>query len=65
MTVKIEDRERIASSVADAAEISGLGKGSLYVLINQGKLRTGKFGKRRLIYMDSLRELIESLEVKP
>lgn len=48
----------LAYSIADACRVSGIGKTYLYQLINQGKLKTTKLGKRTLIPAESLRRLI-------
>ncbi|WJS98372.1 helix-turn-helix domain-containing protein [Novosphingobium humi] len=48
----------LAYSVADACRVSSIGKTRLYQLINQGKLKTTKLGKRTLIPAESLRRLI-------
>ncbi|WP_081432260.1 excisionase family DNA-binding protein [Erythrobacter litoralis] len=40
---------RIAFSVAETAEATGLGRTTIYSLIRDGKLRSVKAGNRRLI----------------
>lgn len=51
--------EPLAYSVAEACRVSSIGKTRLYALINEGKLRATKVGKRTLISAASLRALIE------
>lgn len=48
----------LAYSIADACRVSSIGKTRLYQLINEGKLKTTKLGKRTLIPAESLRRLI-------
>lgn len=45
-------------SVDDAQVISGLGRTTLYRLIEAGQLETTKLGRRRLVRVDSLKKLI-------
>lgn len=49
--------EAILVSVAEATQMIGLGKTTIYELIGEGKLQTRKIGNRRLILVSSLREL--------
>ena len=51
--------EPVALRINDAAAACGLGRTSIYELINEGKLRTVKVAGRRLVPMAALRELIE------
>ncbi|GGE74698.1 helix-turn-helix domain-containing protein [Sphingomonas prati] len=48
----------VTISIADAVEISGLSQATLYRLIDRGKLATVKIGRRRLVRLDSLEQLI-------
>jgi len=50
----------LAYSVKEAIRISSIGKTRLYVLINEGRLKTTKVGKRTLVNAQSLRELVGS-----
>lgn len=54
-----EKLEPLAYSIADACRVSSIGKTRLYELINEGRLKTRKVGKRTLIPAASLRALIE------
>ncbi len=51
--------ETLAYSIADACQVSALGRTRLYQLINEGRLEVRKIGKRTLIPAASLRALIE------
>jgi excisionase family DNA binding protein len=48
----------LAYRVNDAAKVAGLSRSSLYVLINEGKLRSVLVAGRRLIPADALRDLL-------
>lgn len=44
-------------SVKATAQALGLSKPTIYVLLNEGVLRSTKIGKRRLVSFDSVQEL--------
>ena len=46
-------------SVQEAARMLGIGRTSIYQLINSGELQTMKLGRRRLITIESLRRVTE------
>jgi hypothetical protein len=48
----------ITASVKDFCDLSGLPRRSVYTLLKLGALRSIKIGKRRLIVLESYRELI-------
>ena len=48
----------LAYRINDAATISGLGRSSLYKLMNSGQLRSVLVAGRRLIPADALRDLL-------
>ena len=50
--------QRATCSVNDARVASGLGRSGLYNLMNDGKLKFTKIGKRRLINVPSLLDLL-------
>ena len=50
--------ETLATSVKGAAEALSLGRTSIYVLINEGRLETVKLGRRTLITTASIRALL-------
>jgi hypothetical protein len=49
----------LAYRVNDAAAISGLGRSSLYKLMNSGQLRSVLVAGRRLIPAEALRDLMQ------
>ena len=49
-------------SIDEACEYLGLGRWSVYKLINQNKLKSVKIGKRRLVPVSAIRAFIKSLE---
>jgi len=51
----------LAYRVNDAAAISGLGRSSLYKLMNSGQLRSVLVAGRRLIPAEALRDLIQAV----
>ena len=51
-------------SMKDATKESGLSRWTLYKLIRKGKIRTGKVGKKRLIYGESLKAYLDKIEQK-
>ena len=52
--------QRLACTVADACEATGLGRTKLYELIGKGQLHTTTVGRRRLVMVHSLRSLLEA-----
>lgn len=54
--------ERIFVSINEACTALGLGKTSVYTLINSGKLEVVKFGRRTLITAQSVRALAPKAE---
>ncbi|WP_245656325.1 helix-turn-helix domain-containing protein [Novosphingobium naphthalenivorans] len=48
------------TSITEATKALGLGRTSIYALINEGRLETVKIGRRRLIKVESIRQLLES-----
>jgi len=58
----------LAHSIAEASARSGIGRTTIYELINSGKLPARKRGRRTLILAGDLRRCLESLPpitVKP
>lgn len=50
-----QTNERLAYSVAEAAEVAGIGRTKLYAAIKSGDLRSTKKGGRRLVPVDALK----------
>jgi excisionase family DNA binding protein len=51
-------------SVADAISATGIGKTTLYALINNNSLRSIKVGKKRLIVVESLLSWLAAMETE-
>jgi excisionase family DNA binding protein len=51
--------EPIAVSINDAARTLGLGRTSIYALINEGRLEARKLGRRTLVTTASIHALVE------
>jgi excisionase family DNA binding protein len=51
--------EAIAVSVSEAAKALGVGRTSVYNLINEGRLEVFKLGRRTLIKTASIRRLVD------
>jgi predicted DNA-binding transcriptional regulator AlpA len=51
-------RERITVSVNEFIEMSGLSRRAIFRLIKDGRLGSIKLGKKRLIVLESYRELV-------
>lgn len=54
---------KIAVTIPEAIEMSGLGRTSLYAIIKTGQISPRKYGKRTLIMVDELDKYIRSLPV--
>jgi len=50
-----------ALSIAEASNVSGLGRTKIYEAIGAGSLKARKCGKRTLILPDDLREFLTNL----
>lgn len=50
--------QAISCSVKDAVTASGLGRTTLYSLMNDGRLAYTKVGVRRLVHVESLQALV-------
>jgi len=46
-------------TIGGASRATGLGRTKLYELINEGKLKTVKIGRRTLVKTDSIRALVD------
>ena len=51
--------EKLALSIAEAAETLGLGRDQIYLLLNTGRIASFKIGHRRLIPAAGLRDFVE------
>jgi excisionase family DNA binding protein len=52
--------QRLACTIAEACEATGLGRTKLYELMGEGHLETTTVGRRRLVLVRSLRRLLEA-----
>ena len=55
--------ELITVSISDAAKALGIGRSTTYELINEGKLHAIKLGRRTLVTVASIKELVSSASV--
>jgi excisionase family DNA binding protein len=53
-----ETPKPVSTTVDDACRVTGLGRTKIYQLISEGKLRTKKIGRRRLIMYASIEALM-------
>jgi len=58
----MKDEEIRLLSIDQACECLGLGRWSIYKLINQNRLKTVTIGKRRLVTQGAIRSFIAKLE---
>ena len=54
--------QRLACTIAEACEVTGLGRTKLYELIEDGHLITTTVGRRRLVMV---RSLLSLLQIRP
>ena len=50
--------QRLTCTIAEACEVTGLGRTKLYELIGAGRLATTTIGRRRLVLVRSLQTLL-------
>lgn len=55
--------QKVAATINEATQITGLGRSSIYQLINDGKLTRRKYGNRTLILVEELEAFVKSLPV--
>jgi excisionase family DNA binding protein len=58
--VAIPFAQRLSCTIAEACEVTGLGRTKLYELIGDGHLATTTVGRRRLVLVRSLLSLLET-----
>lgn len=49
---------KITATIDEARAMTGLGKTALYAALADGRLKSSTYGRRRLIHVDSLRQLV-------
>lgn len=57
--------ELITCTIDNAVRISGISRSRIYQLIDGGKLSSTKIGSRRLVFISSLRALLEQGHPEP
>jgi len=57
--------ELITCTIDDAVRISGISRSRIYQLIENGKVTSAKIGNRRLVFISSLRTLLEQGHPEP
>ena len=61
LPVEAPTMRKIALTLSEATEVSGIGRSSLYKLFNDGKLTPRKAGKKTLILVDELETYLRNL----
>lgn len=51
-------QDRLAYSIAEASSLTGIGRTTLYRLMDRGELRSCKIGRRRLIPAQALLRMV-------
>ena len=59
----MNDEERYAFSIDEAAMRAGVGRDKLYAAVKGGQLEARKAGRRTLVTADALRRYLDSLPV--
>lgn len=54
--------EQVLFTVVDAAKALNISRAMVYVLINEGRIKTVKIGRSRRIHIDALKAFVKSLE---
>lgn len=52
--------EPLTVSVNEGRRLAGLGRTKFYELIKEGKVKTVTIGRRRLVFVASIREMLEA-----
>ncbi len=56
---RLESPKPLTVTVDDTSKITGLGKTKIHELINQGRLKSVAIGRRRLVFLSSIEELLQ------
>lgn len=51
--------EKVAASINETVDLTGLGRTTVFRLIKENKLRTVKVGRRTLVPMSEIRALVD------
>jgi predicted DNA-binding transcriptional regulator AlpA len=60
MKPRASPSQPIVVSVDEGRRLAGIGRTKFYELIKQSKLKTVTIGRRRLVFIDSIREMLEA-----
>jgi predicted DNA-binding transcriptional regulator AlpA len=60
MKPRASSSEPIVVSVDEGRHLASIGRTKFYELIKQSKLKTVTIGRRRLVFVDSIREMLEA-----
>ncbi len=63
--VAIPFAQRLSCTIAEACQVTGLGRTKLYELIAEGHLATTTIGRRRLVLVRSLLSLLQNSSPQP
>jgi excisionase family DNA binding protein len=63
MKVEITPEDRLAFTIDQSCQVTGLGRNSIYQLIGRGVLPSRKLGGRRLILREDLEAVLKSAPV--
>ena len=59
MSANTQSPERLAVGVEDATNMIGIRKTKFYQLVNEGRIRTFKVGRKTLVPTEDLRRFVE------
>ena len=65
MTLALDPSDRITATIPEFRRLSGIGRSRIYELLDAGELESIYIGARRLILIDSYRQLIERQRAAP
>ena len=63
MKVEITPEDRLAFTIDQSCQVTGLGRNSIYRLIGRGELPSRKLGGRRLILKEDLEAVLKSAPI--
>jgi predicted DNA-binding transcriptional regulator AlpA len=59
MQPRASPSEPLVVSVDEGRRMAGIGRTKFYELINEGRVKTVTIGRRRLVFVASIREMLE------
>lgn len=59
MQPPVSPSDPLVVSVNEGRRLAGIGRTKFYELINEGKIKTATIGRRRLVFVASIREMLE------